>query len=107
MSIDIKIKTDNTDEAIARMNTAIQKSLKMIGLVAQEYAADNSPVDTGRLRASMTHQLEDNSVYIGTNVEYAIYQELGTRYIKGHHMLENTAKAGLYALFLIADKVLI
>jgi HK97 gp10 family phage protein len=40
------------------------------------------PVDTGRLRGSITHVTGiDNGeqvAYVGSNVEYAIYQELGT-----------------------------
>jgi HK97 gp10 family phage protein len=40
------------------------------------------PVDTGRLRSSITHRLEQDGIglvaYVGTNVEYAIYVELGT-----------------------------
>lgn len=34
--------------------------------------------DTGRLRNSLTHATDDDSAYIGTNVEYGIYVELGT-----------------------------
>ena len=41
-------------------------------------------IDTSRLVNSITHTVEEDSVYVGTNVEYAIYQELGTGiYIKG------------------------
>ena len=40
------------------------------------------PVDTGRLRGSITHVLGDENgqqvAYVGSVVEYAIYQELGT-----------------------------
>ncbi|HEY1119887.1 MAG TPA: HK97-gp10 family putative phage morphogenesis protein [Acidimicrobiales bacterium] len=40
------------------------------------------PVDTGRLRASITNALEKDpegvSAVIGTNVEYAVYVEFGT-----------------------------
>lgn len=40
------------------------------------------PVDTGRLRASITHVIGieegKQAAYVGSNVEYAIYQELGT-----------------------------
>jgi HK97 gp10 family phage protein len=42
------------------------------------------PVDTGRLRASITHEMGEDSLglvaYVGSNVEYAIFQELGTRF---------------------------
>jgi phage gpG-like protein len=34
-------------------------------------------VDTGRLRNSISHEVVENDVYIGTNVEYAPYVEYG------------------------------
>lgn len=39
------------------------------------------PVDTGRLRDSIEHEVDVDSVRIGTNVDYAVYQEEGTRYM--------------------------
>lgn len=48
-------------------------------------------VDTGRLRASITHALSRDArglvAYIGSNVHYAIFQELGTRYMRAHPYL--------------------
>lgn len=38
-----------------------------------------TPVDTGRLRNSISHAVSGDDVYIGTNVQpYAIFVELGT-----------------------------
>lgn len=49
------------------------------------------PVDTGRLRASITHALAtDNQglhAIIGSNVHYAIFQEFGTRYMSAQPYL--------------------
>ena len=85
----------------------VRTALEMIGQTAEGYAKRLCPVDTGLLRNSITHALagehaaiseyEDDegeqkgeykgtadgkktetSVYIGTNVEYAAYVELGT-----------------------------
>ena len=38
------------------------------------------PVDTGNLQNSITHMVDDGEMaaYVGSNSEYAIYQELGT-----------------------------
>jgi len=52
--------------------------LNLLGLVAERYAKDLCPVDTGRLRNSISHTVSEDAVYIGTNVEYAVYQELGS-----------------------------
>lgn len=51
------------------------------GMVVQNEAKRRAPVDTGRLKASITHEAEEGGVIIGTNTPYAIYQELGTRYM--------------------------
>ena len=51
----------------------------MIGGKVGSYAKKLCPVDTGRLRNSITHQqYDENTEVIGSNVEYAPYVELGT-----------------------------
>jgi HK97 gp10 family phage protein len=62
---------------------AIEEALVKSALFVERDAKINSPVDTGRLRASISHIEEgfgsDNpSVQIGTNVEYAPAIEFGT-----------------------------
>ena len=48
-------------------------------------------VDTGRLRNSISHTVDGEAAYIGTNVEYAPYVELGARGREGVHMLKRAA----------------
>lgn len=59
--------------------------MEKIGLTAERYAKALTPVDTGRLRNSVTHVIneDEKAVYIGTNVEYAPFIELGHRSYKG------------------------
>lgn len=60
--------------------------LDAIGEDAAETAASKAPVDTGRLKNSISHAVapDEHTVYIGTNVKneegknYAIYHEFGT-----------------------------
>ena len=68
-------------EAIGR---AVILGLEEIGIDAERIAAENAPVDTGRLSASITHVLdpEEPAVYVGTNVPYALYVHEGTRHPK-------------------------
>lgn len=47
-------------------------------LLVENEAKRKCPVDTGQLRQSITHNVEDNVGTIGTNVEYAPYVEYGT-----------------------------
>lgn len=84
MNMDFQIKTDNTEQIIAEKNEAVLRALEIIGQVVENSAAGYAPVDTGNLRNSITHEVDDGShiVAIGTNVEYAPYQELGTSRMK-------------------------
>lgn len=71
---------DHSDEYIRAKNAAISKALEKIGLKAEGYAKLICPVDTGRLRNSISHtQADQDTEIIGTNVEYAPYVELGTQ----------------------------
>lgn len=68
----------NADTAMFMFAMACIRALERIGLQAEGYAIDLAPVDTGALKNSITHALGDGEVYIGTNMEYAPYVELGT-----------------------------
>ena len=82
---------DNTDEVLSAFERAKKRGLEAIGLTAEGYAKKETPVDTGRLRNSISHSTDDEAAYIGTNVEYAPYVELGARGRKGVHMLQRAA----------------
>lgn len=71
---------DNSGMVLEEFKAACLRALERCGSEAEGYAADLAPVDTGRLRGSITHQVNEGepSVYIGTNTEYAPYVELGT-----------------------------
>lgn len=78
--------TDRSKEALAALNEAALRALEKCGLTAEGYAKKLCPVDTGNLRNSITHQVdeEEKAAYIGTNNEYAAYVELGTgKYAEG------------------------
>lgn len=71
---------DHGDKTKAEINAALNRALERIGEAAEGYAVDLCPVDTGRLQGSITHTVKkgEKAAYIGTNVEYAPYVELGT-----------------------------
>lgn len=82
MAIDgVTVNEDNTEEVSRGIVRAIDRALEEIGLAAEGYAKRACPVDTGNLRNSITHAVEgsEDAVYVGTNVEYAPYVEMGTR----------------------------
>ena len=86
---------DNTDEVLAAMERAKKRGLEAIGLTAEGYAKKNlypgHGFDTGNLRNRTSHAVEGDAAYIGTNVEYAPYVELGARGRKGIHYLQQAA----------------
>lgn len=75
--MDVEI-TDNSSEFLAAMLRQKAAALEAMGLAGEGYAKGYAPVDTGRLRNSISHTADDEAAYIGTNVEYAAYQEMGT-----------------------------
>lgn len=77
--MNIKI-TDNSGLVKEELEAAALRALEKCGLAAEGYAKLLCPVDTGNLRNSITHQVDDGeqAVYIGSASEYAAYVELGT-----------------------------
>jgi HK97 gp10 family phage protein len=73
--VDVK---DCSKEVMSAYEQARERSLEIIGLTAEKYAKEITPVDTGRLRNSITHNVDGKEVYVGSNVEYAPHVEYGT-----------------------------
>ena len=89
--VDIQSNIDKFTEA---EKDQLQKALIAIGIEAEGYAKEDCPVDTGRLRNSITYATststgsgagedsavrqtpDEYTVAVGTNVEYAPEQEL-------------------------------
>ena len=70
----------NLGEIGKATDAQLKVAAEIIGGMAESYAKQVCPVDTGNLRNSITHSTEDNghTVVIGTNVEYAPHVEMGT-----------------------------
>lgn len=60
------------------VDTLISKKLEASGIIVVNNVKPRTAVDTGRLRASITHDSGETSVRVGSNVEYAGFLELGT-----------------------------
>ena len=82
--------TDNSKEVSEDIKAALLRGLEKCGLTAERFAKKLAPYDTGNLRNSITHTVDDGepAAYIGTNVEYAPYQELGTIHMKAQPFLK-------------------
>lgn len=92
MATEVKF-TDNSAKVLSALPPAIERALEAIGMVAESYAKRDCPVDTGRLRNSVTHAVdgEERTVYIGTNVEYGVYIEMGTSRMRARPYLAPAA----------------
>ena len=90
-NISVKVQHNNIDPVMQKTNDSINRALEMIGIQAEKFAKALCPVGTpestgiagyigGTLRNSIAHQvvMQETAVYVGTNVEYAPYVELGT-----------------------------
>lgn len=64
---------DYSADVLNEFHDAVLRALERCGEQAEGYAKDLAPVDTGNLRNSISHKVDDGepAVYIGTNVEYA------------------------------------
>ena len=85
MKIDVDV--EGLDAALAKVGPELYAKplrdfFKKCGIYVSDRAKELAPVDTGRLRASLTYEVDEGEppqqVAIGTNVEYAPYMEFGT-----------------------------
>lgn len=77
---------DNSGKVLDEFQDAVVRALERCGAQAEGYAKDLAPVDTGKLRNSISHKVDsaEPAAYIGTNSKYAPYVELGTgKYAEG------------------------
>lgn len=83
----------HAEEVLSELNKKIPIILEALGIEAEGNAIDEittlGAVDTGRLRGSITHTTDNDAAYIGTNVEYAPYVELGTYRMAERPFLRN------------------
>jgi len=76
-------------------------------LLVTRGAKINAPVDTGRLRASITPEVRQGkaiSGIVGSNVSYAPYQELGTKYIKPRRYLQRALDDNKERIFALINR---
>lgn len=92
------ILEDNAEQIANAIDKGVAAALEEIGLAGERFAKAECPVDTGRLRNSITHALnmDEKAVYIGTNVAYAPHVENDVRMPNGKtrtgkHFLRNAA----------------
>ncbi len=70
------------DKVIQNVNNARRGGLTAAALIVEGEAVMRCPVDTGNLRASITHDVGEDEAKVGTNVEYAPYVEYEQAFLR-------------------------
>lgn len=68
-------KLDNIEPLVEK---AVEKGLEKSGTLIEADAKTYVPVDTGALKESIYHKVEDNTLEVGATMPYAIFVEFGT-----------------------------
>jgi len=89
----ITISANNIQQVLNELDTKKETVLKAVGMAAATYAKGNLEhdprrINTGNLRNRTESRVEGDSAYIGTNVDYGIYVELGTLKMTPSHFLK-------------------
>lgn len=78
---------ENLDKLLTKLenlkNVSVEQAVNEACILVENDAKKRCPVDTGELRMSITHEIEETSENrttgaVGTNLEYAPYVEFGT-----------------------------
>lgn len=82
MKVNVENNTDAFKEEMARKVHVVLEAIgdHIEGEAQEELQNDPRRIDTGNLRNSITHVVQDDedAVYIGTNIEYGVYVHEGT-----------------------------
>lgn len=81
VTIDSKKFDSWTRSAPAQIERALTAIIRKSTYLVERYAKIESPVDSGRLRASIFNIVSTTSASVSTNTNYAQFVHDGTRYI--------------------------
>jgi len=94
--IRIEIEMNELQNVKELAEESIARALEQCGALWESYAKQMAPVDTGRLRNSIEHHQEGNdTMVVETDVEYAVYQEMGTRYQSGTPFMKPSGESNI------------
>jgi len=101
----------NRKEVIRRMREANKRMLTAVGMAGSSHVKqkiqEKDLIDTGALLNSIDHQVDENSVYVGSKLiseDYPIYLEKETATIKGKSYLRPGIMDNLSNLRSVAER---
>jgi len=98
MISEIKVE-DHSEELLAEIKSKMPTILETLGQAGENNAkfeiTSLGAIDTGNLRNSISHADDGTYAYIGTDVEYAPYVEMGTSRMAERPFLRNAVQGHL------------
>ena len=105
MSVEMEIHIDGIPELRKKLNRLddgmkrnVHDAMQFEAEAMKNVARARCPVRTGRLRDSIYAKVRDWIIQLGATAPYAIYQELGTRYIRPRKFLKNAVSLRMQSL---------
>ena len=98
MAVSFEMRTNNVSQLLDELREKKEAALDAVGQAAETQAKlnlENDPrrIDTGNLRGSISHApADEDTMCVGTDVEYAIYVELGTLKMTPSHYLKRSVQ---------------
>jgi len=92
---ELREKLNRLDEGMKRN---VHEAMQFEAEAMVNTAIARCPVRTGRLRDSIYARVQDWVLQLGATAPYAIYQELGTRYIQARRFLSNAIELRMQSL---------
>jgi HK97 gp10 family phage protein len=80
-------------ESPEKIGRAMQDIIRKASLLVEREGKINAPVDTGRLRASISTDIFPLSAEVHTNVNYAIYVHEGTRHMRARPFMYDAVRS--------------
>jgi HK97 gp10 family phage protein len=76
-------------KTISELNRAVKASV----ISVEAETKRNAPVDTGTLKSSVSHTTQELEGEVVAGVRYAIYQEYGTKYMRGRFFMTKAVRS--------------
>ena len=113
MSVEMEIHVHNVPalrEKLIRLDEAMKRkvheAMEFEAEGMKTMARERCPVRTGRLRDSIYATVQDWILQLGASAPYAVYQELGTRFVRPREFLKNAVSLRMQSLVNRVNRVL-
>lgn len=95
VTIEVRVDSNRLRGAGAKLKSGLTAAVAKTTFDVQAKAQGYAPVDTGALRGSISGRPSGLQGEVSSGVEYAIYQEYGTRYQSGTPHMRPAAEQGM------------